>query len=56
VHAVEKILTPRADDLRSTTVPARTELAIDEAVRFLRNPERAFLFDQLIGESLRSAG
>ena len=57
MHAVENygvvtILT-RADDLLSATVPAHTELAIDEAVRFMRNPEKAFLFDQAIGESPR---
>jgi multiple sugar transport system ATP-binding protein len=56
-HGVEKILTLRVGDatLRAT-VPARTDLAIDEAVRFSWNPQKVVLFDQKSGESLRHAG
>ena len=55
-HGVEKILTLRVGDtfLRAT-VPAQTELAIEEAVRFSWNPQKVVLFDQASGVSLRHA-
>ncbi|HEY6630208.1 MAG TPA: ABC transporter ATP-binding protein [Rhizobiaceae bacterium] len=56
-HGVEKILTLRVGDaMLRATVPARTDLGIDEAVRFSWNPEKVVLFDQKSGESLRHAG
>jgi multiple sugar transport system ATP-binding protein len=56
-HGVEKILTLRAGDaMLRATVPAQTNLAIEEAVRFSWNPEKVVLFDQATGESLRHAG
>ena len=56
-HGVEKILTLRIGDaMLRATVPARTELSIDEAVRFSWNPKKVVLFDQASGESLRHAG
>ena len=56
-HGVEKILTLRAGDaMLRATVPAQTELVIDEAVRFSWNPEKVVLFDQATGENLRHAG
>src|SRR5690606_20718661 len=56
-HGVEKILTLRVGDatLRAT-VPARTNLAIDESIRFSWNPEKVLLFDQSSGESLGYPG
>jgi len=56
-HGVEKILTLRVGDatLRAT-VPAQTNLALEEAVRFSWNPAKVVLFDQKSGESLKHAG
>ncbi|MDP3895867.1 MAG: ABC transporter ATP-binding protein [Mesorhizobium sp.] len=56
-HGVEKILTLRAgSSMLRATVPARTEVAIDEAVRFTWNPDKVVLFDRASGVSLRHAG
>ena len=56
-HGVEKILTLRVGDtMLHATVPARTDLAIEEAVRFAWNPDKVVLFDQASGVSLRHAG
>jgi multiple sugar transport system ATP-binding protein len=56
-HGVEKILTLRVGDaMLRATVPARTDVAIEEAVRFSWNPGKVVLFDQASGESLRHAG
>ncbi|TCU38121.1 ABC transporter ATP-binding protein [Rhizobium azibense] len=56
-HGVEKIVTLRTGngELLQATVPARTELAIDESVRFCWNPEKVVLFDANSGMSLRYA-
>ena len=56
-HGVEKIVTLRVGDttLRAT-VPARTELEIDQDVRFAWNPKKVALFDKASGVSLRHAG
>ncbi|MER9139412.1 ABC transporter ATP-binding protein [Mesorhizobium sp. M0830] len=53
-HGVEKILTLRVGDatLRAT-VPARTEVAIEQSVRFAWNPDKVVLFDKGSGVSLR---
>lgn len=56
-HGVEKILTLRVGDttLRAT-VPARTDVAIEQPVRFAWNPDKVVLFDKGTGVSLRHAG
>jgi len=56
-HGVEKILTLRVGDttLRAT-VPARTDVAIEQPVRFAWNPDKVVLFDKGSGVSLRHAG
>jgi multiple sugar transport system ATP-binding protein len=55
-HGVEKILTLRVGDttLRAT-VPARTDVAIEQPVRFAWNPDKVVLFDKGSGVSLRHA-
>ena len=46
-HGVEKILTLRVGDtMLRATVPARTDVAIEEPVRFAWNPDKVVLFDQ----------
>jgi multiple sugar transport system ATP-binding protein len=56
-HGVEKILTLRIGDvLLRATVPARTDVAIEQPVRFAWNPEKVVLFDKGTGLSLRHAG
>ena len=56
-HGVEKILTLRAgNSMLRATVPARTDVAIDESVRFTWNPDKVVLFDRTSGVSLRHAG
>jgi len=57
-HGVEKIVTLRTggETLLQATVPAQTDLAIEEAVRFSWNPEKVVLFDGGSGVSLRHAG
>ncbi|MDX3928554.1 MAG: ABC transporter ATP-binding protein [Shinella sp.] len=54
-HGVEKILTLRTsgDTTLRATVPARTDVAIEEAVRFAWNPQKVVLFDGGSGVSLR---
>ncbi|MBZ9920716.1 ABC transporter ATP-binding protein [Mesorhizobium sp. BR1-1-12] len=56
-HGVEKILTLRVSEttLRAT-VPARTDVAIEQPVRFAWNPDKVVLFDKGSGVSLRHAG
>ncbi len=55
-HGVEKILTLRVGDtMLRATVPARTNVALEEAVRFSWNPNKVVLFDQASGISLRHA-
>jgi multiple sugar transport system ATP-binding protein len=55
-HGVEKILTLRVGErMLHATVPGRTEVEIDEAVRFAWNPAKVVLFDGLSGVSLRHA-
>jgi multiple sugar transport system ATP-binding protein len=53
-HGVEKILTLRVGDttLRAT-VPAQTQVAIEQPVRFAWNPDKVVLFDKASGVSLR---
>ncbi|OBQ59175.1 ABC transporter ATP-binding protein [Mesorhizobium erdmanii] len=55
-HGVEKILTLRVGDttLRAT-VPARTDVEIEQPVRFAWNPDKVVLFDKGSGVSLRHA-
>jgi len=56
-HGVEKILTLRVGDVMlRATVPARTNVAIEQPVRFAWNPEKVVLFDKGTGVSLRHAG
>jgi multiple sugar transport system ATP-binding protein len=56
-HGVEKILTLRvADTMLRATVPAQTDVAIEEPVRFAWNEDKVVLFDQGSGLSLRHAG
>jgi len=56
-HGVEKILTLRVGDttLRAT-VPARTDVELEQPVRFAWNPDKVVLFDKGSGVSLRHAG
>lgn len=55
-HGVEKILTLRVGDstLRAT-VPARTDVAIEQPVRFAWNADKVVLFDKGSGVNLRHA-
>jgi len=56
-HGVEKILTLRVGDtMLRATVPARTDFAIEQSVRFAWNPDKVVLFDKGSGVSLRHAG
>jgi multiple sugar transport system ATP-binding protein len=56
-HGVEKILTLRVGDtMLRATVPARTDVAIEQPVRFAWNPDKVVLFDKGSGVSLRHAG
>jgi multiple sugar transport system ATP-binding protein len=56
-HGVEKILTLRVGAaMLHATVPARTDVALEEAVRFAWNPKKVVLFDRASGISLRHAG
>jgi multiple sugar transport system ATP-binding protein len=56
-HGVEKILTLRVGDaILRARVPARTELSIDESVRFSWNPQKVVLFDGPTGNSLTHPG
>ncbi|KAA3445727.1 ABC transporter ATP-binding protein [Mesorhizobium sp. SARCC-RB16n] len=55
-HGVEKILTLRVGDtMLRATVPARTDVAIEQPVRFAWNPDKVVLFDKGSGVSLRHA-
>jgi multiple sugar transport system ATP-binding protein len=52
-HGVEKILTLRVDRrMLHATVPARTAVEIDDAVRFAWNPRKVVLFDGETGLNL----
>ena len=56
-HGVEKILRLRVGNaMLHATVPARTDVALEEAVRFAWNPRKVVLFDRASGISLRHAG
>ena len=56
-HGVEKIVTLRAgNETIRATVPATTQVALEEAVRFSWNPQKVVLFDKSSGVSLRHAG
>jgi len=56
-HGVEKILTLRVGDVMlRATVPARTDVAIEQPVRFAWNPEKVVLFDKSTGVSQWHAG
>jgi multiple sugar transport system ATP-binding protein len=56
-HGVEKILTLRVGDvLLRATVPARTDVAIEQPVRFAWNADKVVLFDKASGLSLRHTG
>src|SRR4051794_28510941 len=56
-HGVEKIVTLRAGDVMlRATVPARTDVAIEQPVRFAWNADKVVLFDKGTGLSLRHAG
>jgi multiple sugar transport system ATP-binding protein len=53
-HGVEKILTLRVGDaMLRATVPAQTQVAIEDTVRFAWNEKKVVLFDQGTGVSLR---
>ena len=53
-HGVEKIVTLRVGEtMLRATVPARTDLSIDQDVRFAWNPKKVALFDRASGVSLR---
>ena len=55
-HGVEKILTLRVGErMLHATVPGRTPVEIDEAVRFGWNPGKVVLFDATSGVNLRHA-
>lgn len=56
-HGVEKILTLHSgDNVVRITVPANTNVAFEEPVRFAWNPDKVVLFDGGSGVSLRHAG
>jgi multiple sugar transport system ATP-binding protein len=56
-HGVEKILTLRVGDVMlRATVPAQTDVAIEQPVRFAWNSDKVVLFDKGTGVSLRHAG
>ncbi|TIT20946.1 MAG: TOBE domain-containing protein, partial [Mesorhizobium sp.] len=56
-HGVEKILTLRVGDaMLRATVPARTDVEIEQPVRFAWDPDKVVLFDKASGISLRHAG
>ena len=53
-HGIEKIVTLRVgDNLVRATVPARVNVAVEEAVRFGWNPDKVILFDAQTGVNLR---
>jgi multiple sugar transport system ATP-binding protein len=55
-HGVEKILTLRVGDtMLRATVPARTDVVIEQSVRFAWNADKVVLFDKGSGVSLRHA-
>lgn len=56
-HGVEKIVTLRIEDtVLRATVPASTDVEIEQDVRFAWNPRKVALFDRSSGLSLRHAG
>ena len=56
-HGVEKILTLRVgDEMLRATVPARTQVAIEDEVRLAWNPEKLVYFDRASGLNLQHAG
>ena len=53
-HGIEKIVTLRVgDNLVRATVPARVNVAVEEAVRFGWNPDKVMFFDAQTGINLR---
>ena len=53
-HGIEKIITLRVgDNLVRATVPARVNVAVEEAVRFGWNPDKVMFFDAQTGINLR---
>jgi multiple sugar transport system ATP-binding protein len=53
-HGVEKILTLHVGgSMLRATVPARTDVRIEQSVRFAWNPEKVVLFDKASGINLR---
>ncbi len=55
-HGIEKILTLRAGErLVRATVPARVEVAVEEAVRFGWNADKVMVFDAATGMNLAHA-
>ncbi len=56
-HGVEKILTLRVgEQVVRATVPARTDVVMEQAVRFGWNQNKVALFDRATGRNLRHAG
>lgn len=56
-HGVEKIVTLRiGETMLRATVPASTDVEIEQDVRFAWNPRKVALFDRSSGLSLRHAG
>ncbi|MCO5064975.1 MAG: ABC transporter ATP-binding protein [Rhizobiaceae bacterium] len=56
-HGVEKIVTLRiGETMLRATVPASTDVEIEQEIRFAWNPRKVALFDRSSGLSLRHAG
>ena len=56
-HGVEKIVTLHVgNDMLRATVPARTNVTIEDEVQFAWNPDKLVLFDKTSGINLRHAG
>ncbi|MDB5541470.1 MAG: transporter ATP-binding protein [Devosia sp.] len=53
-HGIEKIVTLRVgDNLLRASIPAQTEVKVEDAVRFGWDPEKVMLFDAATGVNLR---
>lgn len=53
-HGIEKIVTLRVGEhLLRAAIPARVDVAVEEAIRFGWNPEKVMLFDAQTGVNLR---
>ena len=56
-HGIEKILTLRVGEhLVRAAVPARVEVAVEEAIRFGWNPDKVMVFDASTGMNVAHAG